>query len=169
MVLARQPKSSRHFHMDMVYSVSSAGRDNKNPNHFNARVHFSTVLVTLWLVFFMCPFSWGMVPTRHAPLQKKKKKNNGRVQKEWTHPSCHSPVVSPFVKQASLLCFTAPVHQANGFQDFSTTISKAPFQHSLLDGFSSAHTHIPPADSSHFQVIVPLEWQDEIYCIADVS
>lgn len=50
---------------------------------------------------------------------------------------------SPFVKQTPLFCFTAPVHQTNGFQDFSTTISRAQLQHSILDGFSSAHTYSP--------------------------
>lgn len=50
---------------------------------------------------------------------------------------------SPFIKQAPLFCFTAPVHHTNSFQDFSTTISKARFQHSILDGFSSAHTYSP--------------------------
>lgn len=33
---AWQPKSSRHFHMDMVYTVSSAGRYNKKINNFHA-------------------------------------------------------------------------------------------------------------------------------------
>lgn len=140
MVPAWQPKSSRHFHMDMVYSVSSAGRDNKNPNHFNARVYFSTVLVTFWLVFFMCPFSPGGWCQQDMHLYKKTPMEESR-RKGHTHPA--SLLLSPFVKQASLLCFTAPVHQANSFQDFSTTISKAPFQQSILDGFFQC-THIFP-------------------------
>lgn len=154
MVLARQPKSSRHSIWIWFTQCLQLGGTTK----IQIISMLESTSVLFWLpsgLFSLCalsPEAWCQ-----QDMHLYKKKTSGRVQKERTHPSCHSPVVSPFVKQASLLCFTAPVHQANGFQDFSTTISKAPFQHSLLDGFSSAHTHIPPADSSHFQVIVPLE------------
>lgn len=51
--------------MDMVYSVSSAERyNNNNKKIISMLVYFSIVLVTLWLVFCVCPFSWGIVPTR---------------------------------------------------------------------------------------------------------
>lgn len=102
-----------------------------------------------WLpsgLFALCAlFSWGTVPTRHAPLQKKKKPT-----KQWESPEGMGTFILPlsyFLPSlnkhpcfASLLLCTKLTASKIFPQQYPKPCS---FQHSVLDGFSSAHTYSP--------------------------